>query len=798
MPTEIFLSYRASDASEFANRLHSELLRIFDPLGDDPSTVFMDIRRSERELVGPFNRPLEEALSSAEVIIPIIGPTWADDHRLKNPEDWVRKEIEVGLKSAAESDSARKTVLPVLLNGGFLPTPSEMSGWPPDAVRFIEDLRKHHAVLLRSDKDTVRDDIRRLVRRILIALGPSSRAGRMATVVPQRPAQRIILQYDLAGFASALADPAREWKGASPFVSIAAELLMDTRALIAHELDAKGWTPKGRSFHWQPTPAGGVFVLNVEGDQDKSTLANRITTVAAVCLDTQDKFPDVLGRYAISDGRGVNWAVDLRISVAAGDDVRGTSSQFQHNEVEVLLDGAASSFVGPAVSKASTLLEVDVDDHMPFVGRGTVAILPAVPLDDLSHYVEEPIESDVSNRLKSALGDNEPAAIWVGRRRKPILTHIRITDATVKELRRRTLAPPEKINDLPLHQPPRNYPAILEQIKVRIDTDAETKTRPRVCVIVGEPGTGKTLCALRLVAELMLLENLAVQMPPVTRETWKLLPLQFGSDRVLFLDDAFGKLEVSDEAELEQASLALDPSNGFLHQTDEGRPALIITMREQIWKSVAATHEPLARLLSPHVVVFEYDKAAITGMFEGYWGRRADATGEARHDASYKQLKDAVGERLGHPLSISDFADDRGHEAPFEALRHLDEYRRDPLSRYTDEIATSDTGELLFLALIHAFASAFLREDEVARLFAFLCEKCGWETSDPDMLGAIPGRAENGAPGAQMATMSSSTRCGKRQCARFLYGARTSLPWTRYLACCGTPATSSLVSTSLE
>ena len=120
----IFISYRRDDQAGFAGRLADALGLAF-----DADNVFRDI-----EDIHPgedFVDAINQQLTSVDVFLVIIGPAWltVSRHgvrRLDEPEDFVRMEIEAGLKSG-------KMLLPVLVGGASMPAEKEL----PLAIRAL-------------------------------------------------------------------------------------------------------------------------------------------------------------------------------------------------------------------------------------------------------------------------------------------------------------------------------------------------------------------------------------------------------------------------------------------------------------------------------------------------------------------------------------------------------------------------------------------------------------------------------------------------------------------------------------
>lgn len=122
---DFFISYRRDQSSRAAQILKEELATRF---GED--SVFMDVASLDAGQEWP--RRLEEAICESAVVLVLMGPEWLQaarpdgTRRLDDPRDWVRLEIEVGLRE-------RDVVVPVLINGARMPTEEEL----PDSIRGL-------------------------------------------------------------------------------------------------------------------------------------------------------------------------------------------------------------------------------------------------------------------------------------------------------------------------------------------------------------------------------------------------------------------------------------------------------------------------------------------------------------------------------------------------------------------------------------------------------------------------------------------------------------------------------------
>jgi hypothetical protein len=114
----IFVSYRRDDSAGHAGRLFD---RLVERHGED--AVFMD--HHDLAPGHDFASVIEAQLSRATVVLPILGPRWADARdangvlRLFQPQDFVRIELMHALR-------AGKTIIPVLVGGATMPTAEQV------------------------------------------------------------------------------------------------------------------------------------------------------------------------------------------------------------------------------------------------------------------------------------------------------------------------------------------------------------------------------------------------------------------------------------------------------------------------------------------------------------------------------------------------------------------------------------------------------------------------------------------------------------------------------------------------
>jgi hypothetical protein len=138
----ILLSYRREDSAAYAGRLADRLREHF---GADQ--VFMDI--DTIKLGEDFVRAIETSVQSCDVVIAVIGRTWATAadasgrRRLARPDDFVRLEIATALRRDIR-------VVPALVGGAVMPEAQDL---PDDLAPLarrqsleISDGRFHHDV----------------------------------------------------------------------------------------------------------------------------------------------------------------------------------------------------------------------------------------------------------------------------------------------------------------------------------------------------------------------------------------------------------------------------------------------------------------------------------------------------------------------------------------------------------------------------------------------------------------------------------------------------------------------------
>jgi hypothetical protein len=146
----VFLSYRRADSGGVCGRITDSLRGVF-----GANSVFRDLSSIPGGV--DFRRSVNDALSRSQVVLALIGPTWAtvtDEagrRRLDNPEDPVRIEIESALQQ-------RIPILPVLVLGAHMP-PAQVL---PPAIAQLSFLNAYEL----HDDPLYQTEIQRLIQGI--------------------------------------------------------------------------------------------------------------------------------------------------------------------------------------------------------------------------------------------------------------------------------------------------------------------------------------------------------------------------------------------------------------------------------------------------------------------------------------------------------------------------------------------------------------------------------------------------------------------------------------------------------
>lgn len=173
MAGKIFINYRRGDDPGFAGRLFDRLEEAF-----TAERIFIDIDNIEPGL--DFVRVLEDQVDACDVLLAVIGPNWltakdeAGARRLDNPNDFVRIEIESGLKLG-------KRIIPVLVNNADMPRADDL----PESLK---PLSRRNAVRLTHER--FRADAQGLVKQLEKALLDAEAAHQAARTAAEEAAKR--------------------------------------------------------------------------------------------------------------------------------------------------------------------------------------------------------------------------------------------------------------------------------------------------------------------------------------------------------------------------------------------------------------------------------------------------------------------------------------------------------------------------------------------------------------------------------------------------------------------------------
>jgi hypothetical protein len=144
-PAAFFISYRRDQSKWPARQIKTELVRKF-----GETSVFMDTASIPAGEEWP--RRIETAIRGCSVMLVLIGPNWLEvkdgTRRIDDPRDWVRLEIEAGLRRQ------ETVVVPVLLDGAQCPDAAVL----PDSIRGLATMQ---AVALTGDR--LEDEVNELV-----------------------------------------------------------------------------------------------------------------------------------------------------------------------------------------------------------------------------------------------------------------------------------------------------------------------------------------------------------------------------------------------------------------------------------------------------------------------------------------------------------------------------------------------------------------------------------------------------------------------------------------------------------
>jgi len=156
---KIFLNYRREETSGHAGRLYDRLSQHF-----GPDNIFMDLDTLKPGV--DFAQDIDQAVGQCEVMVSLVGKSWLvlpDEigaPRIKNPEDWVRLEIQAALERNIP-------VVPVLVQRASMPSQNQV---PSDIAQFT---RRQAFELLDNRFHQDADNLIKRLEEILQAVGKS-------------------------------------------------------------------------------------------------------------------------------------------------------------------------------------------------------------------------------------------------------------------------------------------------------------------------------------------------------------------------------------------------------------------------------------------------------------------------------------------------------------------------------------------------------------------------------------------------------------------------------------------------
>jgi TIR domain len=160
----VFISYRREDSSGVAGRISDRLRK---RLG--PKNIFFD--REDLKAGREWREELAERVGACKALVAIIGKRWnptsdkPGEHRLDDPDDTVRIEIETALDRGVP-------VIPVLVDSAALPKREEL----PESMRRLLDWQSLDIAETRFDYD-----VEKLYRTLSPLVGPASLMRRLRT-----------------------------------------------------------------------------------------------------------------------------------------------------------------------------------------------------------------------------------------------------------------------------------------------------------------------------------------------------------------------------------------------------------------------------------------------------------------------------------------------------------------------------------------------------------------------------------------------------------------------------------------
>jgi hypothetical protein len=359
----VFVSYRRTGDDELVYRLCDLMRTEF-----GPGRVFVDIDTIRSGV--PFVEAIDRALRDTDVVLVMIGPTWAN--RLDEPGDFVRMEIDQALR-------LRKPCFPVLMKGAELPPAHTL----PEGLHFL--LRVNAHVLgggghFRDDAPGLLEDIRFVLQR------PDGHSPQPAR---ERPTKRWV-------------DVARSRRADARFDSVAdnsAGLLGTMLGLIALATAFACWSRWPRSYSKQSfqydgphqgrslvVVAAALALLTVVGSLLAVRSEQSARKAGRTSIGRKNLFVRLLGcsvatgALALAASALANvrmdsplWVVALTSLLAAGVLTVLCSMHVSNAALGVAVTTIGVSMFLPAVQDADGTIRIGVEQ-----GRGQIVVLVAL------------------------------------------------------------------------------------------------------------------------------------------------------------------------------------------------------------------------------------------------------------------------------------------------------------------------------------------------------------------------------------------------------------------------------------
>jgi nucleoside phosphorylase/DNA polymerase III delta prime subunit len=307
---------------------------------------------------------------------------------------------------------------------------------------------------------------------------------------------------------------------------------------------------------------------------------------------------------------------------------------------------------------------------------------------------------------------------------------------TINEMKKPLLAG-AKADELRSYEPPKTFPDIRRAL---LDNG--------LIILRGEPGTGKSLSALRLAAELYQEDRRVLKLPRGSRRLWSMLNDERLEPSVILFDDAFGKISARPRAYLDTAKEQL---KNFLKPRAPvaGNRCVILTVRTTIWEQITtAWNDPkLTKLLSEYLVDFTKPEdmgAVFERLCEAHLPEATQKRPWNWLDIQEK-LASSIREKLKKPIDVKDYFDflSRNMSKNIDfLLKKVEAHQVPTKDRYMKELSDYLPSKndwryrkyFIYLFLAHVFGNAFTTQRQLQGLLFELVTKLG--EAEPTLSGA--------------------------------------------------------------